>query len=128
MAYVIQNKFPTFASPVRLASKLEADYIVAEATGTAEQLALIQARRSANGQGAYAGPTDAASVLTEFMTQRGLEFFLENKRLGDLRRQPGSVLFAPVPGSTYFKPGFAPVGSQSCMPLPINETDNNPNF
>ena len=128
MAYVIQNKFPTFAAPVRLASKIEADYIVAEASGTAEQLALIQARRSANSQPAYAGATDAASVLTEFMTQRGLEFFLENKRLGDLRRQPASVLFAPVPGSTYFKPGFAPVGSQSCMPLPINETDNNPNF
>jgi starch-binding outer membrane protein, SusD/RagB family len=128
MAYVIQNKFPTFATPIRLASKIEADYIVAEVAGTAAQLNHIQARRAANSQPAYGGATDAASVLAEFETQRGLEFFLENKRLGDLRRNPAAVLFAPVPGSTYFKPGFSPVGSQSCMPLPINETDNNPNF
>ena len=127
-AYVIQNKFPLFASPMRLASKIEADYIAAEAGGTATQLTQIQARRSANGQSAYGGATDAASVLAEFENQRGLEFFLENKRLGDMVRNGAAVLFAPVPGSTYFKAGFAPVGSQSCIPLPITETDNNPNF
>ena len=48
--YVIQNKYPTFASPIRLASKMEADYIAAEAGGDATMLALIQARRAANGQ------------------------------------------------------------------------------
>lgn len=128
LAYVIQNKFPSFASSIRLASKLEADYIAAEASGNAAQLALIQARRTANSQPAYSGPTDDASVLTEFMTQRGLEFFLEVKRLGDLRRRGAAVLYAPVPNSTYFKPGFAPVGSQDCYPLPRAETDNNPNF
>jgi hypothetical protein len=126
--YVIQNKFPLFASPMRLASKIEADYIAAEAGGTATQLAQIQARRTANGQSAYGGATDAASVLAEFETQRGLEFFLENKRLGDMVRNGAAVQFAPVPGSTYFKAGFSPVGSQTCIPLPITETDNNPNF
>jgi len=126
--YVIQDKYPTFASPIRLASKMEADYIKAEAQGTSAQLALIQARRAANGQPAYTGGTDAASVLTEFETQRGLEFFLEGKRLGDFRRNPSSVLYVPVPGSTYWKPGFAPVGNQTCFVLPDDETDNNPNF
>ena len=43
-------------------------------------------------------------------------------------RYAESRLFAPVPGSTYFKAGFAPVGNQTCIPLPITETDNNPNF
>ena len=90
--------------------------------------AQIQARRAANGQAAYSGPTDAVSTLAEFETQRGLEFYLENKRLGDLVRNGAAVKFAPVPGSTYFKAGFAPVGSQTCIPLPITETDNNPNF
>lgn len=126
--YVIQNKYPGFASPIRLASKIEADYIAAEAGGTATQLNQIQARRAANGQSAYAGATDAASVLTEFETQRGLEFFLENKRLGDMVRNGPAVLYVPVPTSTYFKPGFSPVGNQSCIPLPLSETDNNPNF
>jgi len=128
LAYVIQNKYPGFATAIRLASKIEADYIAAEAGGSATQLTHVQARRAANGIAAYSGATDAVSVLAEFETQRGLEFFLENKRLGDLVRNGVAVLFAPVPGSTYFKAGFSPVGNQSCIPLPITETDNNPNF
>jgi starch-binding outer membrane protein, SusD/RagB family len=126
--YAIQLKYPDYNAPVRLASGLEADYIQAEAEGTASQLALIQARRLANGRTPYAGPVDANSVLTEFLTQKGLDFYLEAKRLGDFRRHPNNILGMPVPGSTYWKPGFAPVGSQSCFPLPDDELDNNRNF
>jgi len=126
--YVIQMKYPSYNSPVRLASKLEADYIRAEALGTAEQQTLIAARRTANGQPAYGGPTDSSSVLTEFFTQKGLEFFLEGKRLGDFRRHPANIIGVPVAGAAYWKPGFAPIGNQTCYPLPITETDNNPNF
>ena len=123
-----QNKFRGYDSPMRLASKLEADYIAAEASGTAAMLTLIQARRSANSQPAYAGPTDDASVLTELMEQRGREFYLEGKRLGDFRRNGSAVLNVPAPGQTYFKTGYNPVGNQTCFPLPQAETDNNPNF
>jgi hypothetical protein len=126
--YAIQQKYPAYNTPVRLASKLEADYIVAEAQGTAAQLTLIAARRTANGQGAYGGATDSNSVLTEFFTQRGLEFYLEGKRMGDFRRHPVNIIGVPVPGATYWKPGFAPIGSDVCFPLPITETDNNPNL
>ena len=126
--YAIQLKYPDYSTPVRLASKLEADYIQAEAEGTASQLALIQARRAANGQPAYAGPVDANSVLTEFLTQKGLDFYLEGKRMGDFRRHPTNVIGVPVPGDTYWKPGFAPVGNDMCYPLPTAEIDNNPNL
>jgi hypothetical protein len=128
LPYAIQQKFPDYTTPVRLASKLEADYIVAEAQGTAAQQTLIAARRTANGQPAYGGATDSLSILTEFFTQRGLDFYLEGKRLGDFRRHPAAIAGMPVPASTYWKPGFAPVGSDVCYPLPITETDNNPNF
>ncbi|HUG26652.1 MAG TPA: hypothetical protein VMK53_00025 [Gemmatimonadales bacterium] len=128
LPYVIQDKYPSFGTSIRVASKLEADYIAAEATGTTAMLALIQTQRAANNQSAYTGGTDAASVLQEFFTQRGLEFYLEGKRLGDFRRAGAAVIGMPVPGATYWKPGFAPVGSQSCYPLPITETDNNTNF
>jgi len=127
IAYAIQQKFPDYTAPVRLASKLEADYITAEAQGTIAQKALIDARRAANGQPAVS-ITDPDSTLTEFLTQRGLDFFLEGKRMGDFRRHPTNIIGLPVPGSTYWKPGFAPVGSNVCYPLPISETDNNPNF
>jgi hypothetical protein len=127
-AFVIQFKYPTYASPVRVASKLEADYIAAEAGTTADQITLINARRAAGGQAAYAGATDAASVLTELMTQKSLDFYLEGQRFGDWRRNPTSVLNVPVAGATYFKPGFPAIGTQTCYPLPLSETDNNPNI
>lgn len=125
--YAIQQKYTDYTSPVRLASKLEADYIVAEATGTAAQLTLIDARRAANGQAPYGGATDANSVMTEFLTQKGFDFYLEGKRMGDFQRHPTNILGLPVPGATYWKPGFAPVGNNTCFPLPIGEIDNNPN-
>jgi hypothetical protein len=124
--FYIQQKYSGYASPIRLASKLEADYIAAEANGTVAQLALIQARRTANNQPAYAGATDAASVLTEFFYQRSLEFYLEGKKLGDFRRHPEAVQNVPVTGQPYVKPGYVNVGSQTCFPIPRSERDNNP--
>ncbi|MCO4101580.1 hypothetical protein [Gemmatimonas sp.] len=127
-AFFIQDKYPAFNTPIRLASKLEADYIEAEASGTAAQLAFIAARRSANDQPAYTGPQEAADVLTEFLDQKGRDFYLEAKRMGDFRRRPMNMRNLPIPGAPYFKAGFAPIGNQTCWPLPLQETDNNLNF
>jgi hypothetical protein len=92
----------------------------------AEQLALIQRERAANGQPAYASTTDATSVLTELTEQRSREFLLDGKRPGDPRRHPSEVLNIPAAGSAYFNPGFAPIGTSTCDPLPVQEVDNNP--
>jgi hypothetical protein len=126
--FFAQAKFGSFDAPVRLASRLEADYIEAEATGPGAMLALIAAQRAANGLPAYAGPSDAASVLAELMLQRSFEFYLEAKRFGDFRRNGGAVPFVPAPGAPYFKPGFSAVGSLTCLPIPFAETSTNPNF
>lgn len=127
-AFYAQTKYSSYAAPIRLASKLEADYIAAEAGSVAEQLALVNERRTANGGEAYSGPGDPASVLTELMTQKTLDFFLEGKRLGDFRRNGPAVLNMPVPGTPYFKAGYDPIGDDTCYPLPLAETSNNPNF
>ncbi|MBK9978736.1 MAG: hypothetical protein IPP20_12560 [Gemmatimonadetes bacterium] len=113
---------------MRIASKLEADYIAAEVAGPTAQLALIAARRTAGGVGAYAGATDAASVLKELLWQKSLDFYLEGQRQGDWRRQPAAMTGIPVPGQAYFKPGFPAIGNKTCYPLPITERDNNPNL
>jgi hypothetical protein len=129
--YAIQMKYPGYNTPVRLASKLEADYIKAEAQGTTQQLAIIDARRAANGQPVFSDSlrrNTPDSVRTQFFTQRGFDFYLEGKRLGDFRRHPTNIIGVPVVGAPYWKPGFAPIGNQVCYPLPITETDNNPNF
>ena len=102
--FFIQQKFPAYTSPLRVASKLEAGYIEAEAQTTADQLVWINARRTAGGQGAYAGAGDAASVLAELMRQKHLDFWLEGQRFGDSRRNPAAVANMPVPDSDYFKP------------------------
>ncbi|MHB1311395.1 MAG: RagB/SusD family nutrient uptake outer membrane protein [Gemmatimonadaceae bacterium] len=123
-----QTKFNGYATPLRLASKLEADYIAAEAGDATAQLALIAARRTANGLSAYAGATDAASVLAELYNQRAYEFYLEGKRVADFRRSPASVTNMTPAGGVYFKPGYANVGADKCYPLPRAERDNNPNM
>src|SRR5262249_49174337 len=128
LPFYAQRKYTTYDAPLRLASRLEADYIAAEASGTSAMLVLIQSRRAANNQPAYTGPSDEAPVLTEFEEQRGREFYLEGKRLGDFRRNPTAVLHVPQPGQAYFKSGFGPVGNQTCFPLPFAETSTNPNF
>lgn len=126
--FFTQGKYTAYEAPQRLASKLEADYIAAEATGTTAMLALIGARRAANGQPAYGGATDATSVLTELMDQRTREFYLEGKRFGDFLRNGSAVPNVPAPGTPYFKAGASAVGNQTCLPVPFVETANNPNF
>lgn len=123
-----QAKYRSYEAPIRLASRIEADYIAAEAHGTAAMLELIAARRTANDQPPYVGASDPQSVLTELMEQRGREFYLEGKRMGDFRRHPAAVLHVAEPGTAYYKPGFDAVGSEVCLPVPSAETLANPHF
>ena len=123
-----QLKFPGYGSSMRLASKLEAEYIAAEAGSTDAQLAFINAQRAANKLPAYSGATSAAAVKTELFNQRAMEFFLEGKRLADFRRSPANVASITPSGQPYFKPGYGNVGTQTCYPIPRVERDNNPNM
>ena len=130
-----------YATPIRLASKLEADYIAQEVQPGGPTLAFVNARRAAGGQPALIGPT---VTMTDLMDQKAFDFYLEGKRMGDFRRldvtpayanasvggvaqSTTPVQFMPVPGSVYFKAGFAPTSNRTCYPLPQAETDNNLN-
>jgi hypothetical protein len=117
-----QRKYVSSAASIRLASGLEAQYIAAEAqASTSSMLALIQQRRAAGSQGTYSGSTDLSALIRELLEQRSRDFFLEGKRMGDSRRHPGLLRGFPQTGAAYHKPGFAPIGSQSCWPLPDRE-------
>jgi hypothetical protein len=122
------DKYKSYSAPIRLASRLEADYVAAEAKGTAAMLTMLQQRRAANGQPAYTGGTDATSVLREFLEQRTRDFYVEGKRQADFRRHPTDLLTLAPTGTPYFKPFVGNYGSQTCWPLPRAETDRNPNF
>jgi starch-binding outer membrane protein, SusD/RagB family len=120
------NFAPTMA--VRVASGLEARYIIAEAAGsTAATLTFVNERRAAGLQTPVALTGDA--LMAELRDQKSRDFYLDNHRLGDLRRYKkysNVDLFpkGPYPGSTT---GQIYNESVDCWPLPTNEINDNPN-
>ena len=117
---------------MRIASGLEAQYIVAEAQGpTAATITFIDARRAAGLQ----GPSGLlvgqdALIMAELREQRSRDFYLDNHRLGDLRRYREFYnvnLFpqGPYPGSLS---GQIYDPNVTCWPLPISEINGNPNI
>ena len=114
---------------VRIASGLEARYIIAEAQGpTAATLTFVNERRAVGGQAAVARTGDA--LMAELRDQRSRDFYLDNHRLGDLRRYKEFYnidLFpkGPYPGSTT---GQVYNETVFCWPLPTNELSANPNI
>jgi hypothetical protein len=123
-----QLKFPSYGTPIRLASGLEARYIVAEATGSmADQLALINERRAVGNQSSF-DSSDPTAVFAELMEQRARDFWLEGKKMGDFRRNGHAVPYVLPDNSEYYKPGVGSVGDQKCWPVPDDELDTNPNF
>jgi hypothetical protein len=123
-----QRKFPSWAAPYRLATGLEARYIAIEAGGNAvAMLTFVNERRAAGGQQAVSGLTGDA-LLSEFLWQKSLDFWLEARRMGDFRRH-GMLVPNVIPaGATFYKPAAGPVSNGTCFPLPLAETTANPNF
>jgi len=119
----------TPVTAVRVASGLEARYIIAEAAGpTAATLAFVNERRAAGLQTPTAVTGDA--LMAELRDQKSRDFYLDNHRLGDLRRYKKYYtvdLFpkGPYPGSTT---GQVYNETIDCWPLPTNEINDNPNI
>ena len=115
----------------RIASHLEAQYIIAEAAGpTAATSAFVDARRAVGLQTARNLPANDPNIMIELREQRSRDFYLDNHRLGDLRRYIKLYnvnLFEQggYPGSTTGQV-FHP--TTFCWPLPISEINENPNI
>ena len=113
---------------VRIASSLEAQYILAEVAGpTQATLDFVNARRAVGLQPAVSLTGDA--LMAELRDQRRRDFYLDNHRLGDLRRYKrfyGVDEFqkGPYPGSTT---GDTYNAATTCWPLPLAELNDNPN-
>jgi hypothetical protein len=111
---------------MRLASLLEAQYIIAEATGpTAQSIAFVESRRLAYPSTTATQPTNATNFMTNLIDQRRRDFYLDGHRIGDLRRYKrfyGLDLWqrGTVPGQTL---SFS---ARECLPLNLAEYQNNP--
>ena len=110
---------------IKFATRLEADYIIAEADGpVASTLTFVNARRAVGNQ-APVNLTGAA-LMTELRNQRARDFFLTGQRLGDLRRYLAA-------GTNLFPTGKYPVfsdfyGENKCFLVPLSEKADNPNY
>ena len=113
----------------KLATGLEARYIVAEVAGpTAATLAFVNERRAVGQQAPVTLTGDA--LMAELRDQRARDFYLAGHRLGDLRRyiRYYNVNLFPTgayPGSTT---GQVYDASITCWPLPTIEINDNPNI
>jgi hypothetical protein len=110
----------TPGASMRVASYVEAQYIIAEAhQGDAVTLAFVNQQRAANGLPPSTATTPDA-VLADLRDQRRREFYLDGHRLGDLRR------YITQYHADYFPTGTN-YGTATCFPLPLSETNSNPN-
>jgi starch-binding outer membrane protein, SusD/RagB family len=114
---------------MRIASGLEAQYIIAEANGpTAATLTFVNTRRTAGQQTATAATGDA--LMAELRDQRSRDFYLDGHRLGDLRRYKRFYQIDLFPKGAYPGSTSGAIYNQNidCWPLPTSEINDNPNI
>lgn len=136
LAYFYQRKYAGFGAPVRIASGLEARYLLAEAElklgDPSSAVALVEERRAAYPM-AQTGDdvdfVDATGPLRDLLDQKARDFYLEGKRMGDWQRNPSSTPYVLPAGANFYDPIYGGVvGGGTCFPLPAVEYENNPNF
>jgi hypothetical protein len=126
-----QQKYTSFDSDIRVASGLEARYIIAEARlkqgdpGAAREL--IDERRLAGAQAPFAGASEQM-ILAELMDQRARDFWLEARHLGDYLRNPSATPHVPPAGAPFYKEEQGGFGPLTCLQVPFIEKANNPSF
>ncbi len=116
-----------YAGSIRLASLLEARYILAEAEGpTGTNIAFIESRRLAFPSSTAQTPTTAANFLTNLIDQRRRDFYLDGHRMGDLRRYLRLYNLDFYPKGAYLGSATTTYGDVMCWPINTAEITNNP--
>lgn len=127
-----QAKYVSQTAGVNLATGREARLIEAEAAlrggDIATAMAKIDANRASAGAPVAARPATLADAWTLLKQERGIELWLEGRRLADMRRwaasqTPGAYDPLEVPGTTSYLEG-----QNTCFPVSRDETNTNPNL
>ena len=116
-----------YGTSFRIASLLEANYIIAEAEGpTAANIAFLESRRTAYPSSTAPNPVTEANYWESYRTQRSRDFYLDGHRLGDLRRYEKQMGVDLWPKGAYPRATNVTYGDQKCWPLVVAEVQNNP--
>lgn len=128
-----QKKYDQRGSDIRLSSGYEMRLIEAEKKlidgQIADAFAIVNARRTALGLGAL-NPANATEAWTMFKRERGVEMWLEGRRMGDLYRwkannTPGALHPMEQPGNAA---SYLVADQTLCYPIPKFEREANPNI
>lgn len=119
----LTGKYASGSSPIRLASWVEAQLIIAEVEGGQQAVDIINMLHD-RAELPHFQSSDPAEILAQVLEERARELFLEGHHLNDLIRH--NVPFDPPPGTPYKYGGQ--YGDTRCMPLPDRERHNNPNM
>ena len=127
-----QAKYGSQTAGVNLATGREARLIEAEAALRAGDVATamtkIDANRASAGAPVAARPATLTDAWTLLKRERGIELWLEGRRLADFRRwaaasTPGALDPLEVPGSASYLEG-----QNTCFPISREEMNTNPNL
>lgn len=114
----VEGKPFAATSSIRVASALEARYIVAEVEGlNPANLEFVNQRRAVGGQEALPATTTAEEYGAALRDQRRRDLFLDGHRMGDLRRYKKQGVNDPL----HQFPTGADYGDQECWPIPISD-------
>ena len=114
-----QQKYPAADSPIPIASWEEAQLIIAEAEPAEAEVAINRLRSS---QGLAAYVPSGAGTLADVIEERRRQLFLEGHRHYDRLRHDIPYLFTVQNHIAEF------LGPVTCLPLPLQERENNPNI
>ena len=122
-----QGKYANGSASIPIASYIEAQLIIAEATGGSAAITILNNLRSSVGLGALASSSDPDVIKADIASERARWLWLQGQHLYDVRRL--GLPLVPASGasySIYYHKGGA-YGAETCMPIPAAETNNNPN-
>ena len=127
-----QAKYMSQTAGVNLATGREARLIEAEAAlrggDVATAMAKIDANRASASAPVAARPATLADAWTLLKQERGIELWLEGRRMADMRRwaasqTPGALDPLEVPGAPSYLEG-----QNTCFPVSRDEANTNPNL
>jgi hypothetical protein len=124
----LQGKYGDASAGIAVGSYIEAQLILAEATGGSGAITILNnLRAGVSGLGPLTSSSDPETIKADIASERARWLWLQGTHLYDVRRL--SLPLNPAAGlvySTAYSKG-GEYGTETCMPIPDVETNNNPN-